>query len=70
MHNPISMTARIKRRKPANARKDEVLPVRMTKEQKVKLTAAAERRGLGVSTWLLMLGLAEAVRDEKTDDKA
>lgn len=62
MHNPAMATHR--RRKPANARKDEVIPVRLTKDQKATLVTAAERRGVGVSTWLLMLGLAEAARDE------
>jgi hypothetical protein len=67
MHN--SAVARIKRRKPAEARKDEVVPVRLTADQKATLAAAAERRGLGVSTWLLMLGLGEAAKDEANDVK-
>lgn len=46
-----------KRRKPAAQRKESVIPVRVTKEQKAVLTAKAQRRGLGVSSWLVMLGL-------------
>jgi hypothetical protein len=34
-----------------------VIPVRVTSEQKKALTDKAKRRGLGVSTWLLNLGL-------------
>jgi uncharacterized protein (DUF1778 family) len=65
MHN--SDVARPKRRKTASARKEELIPVRLTKEQKVTLTAAAGRRGIGVSTWLLVLALAEAAKDEAAD---
>ncbi|HEX3482973.1 MAG TPA: hypothetical protein VHT91_48520 [Kofleriaceae bacterium] len=52
------VTTRIKRRKAT--RKEFIVPVRMTAEQKATLVAAAERNGLGVSTWLLTLGLREA----------
>ena len=38
---------------------------RMTADQKVTLAAAAERRGLPLSTWLLTLGLREANEDTK-----
>lgn len=57
------MARRIKRRKAA--RKEEMVPIRMTAEQKSTLAAAAERRGLPLSTWLLSLGLQEADRDSK-----
>jgi hypothetical protein len=57
MHNRC-MAARIKRRKAT--RMEEIVPVRMTAEQKATLIAAAERQGLGVSTWLLTLGLQAA----------
>lgn len=40
--------------------KEEVINVRMTKEQKDTLEAIAVRQGLGLSTWLLHLGLADA----------
>jgi len=37
--------------------KEEVINVRMTKQQKETLDAAAANEGLGLSTWLLRLGL-------------
>ena len=42
-------------------RKESVINVRMTDEQKEVLEGAAAREGLGLSTWLLHLGLV-AVR--------
>lgn len=62
MHNS-RMATRIKRRKAT--RKEELVPIRMTAEQKEKLVAAADRRGLPLSTWLLTLGLREADGDKK-----
>jgi uncharacterized protein (DUF1778 family) len=41
-------------------RKDEMVPVRMTTEQKTTLAAAAQAAGMGLSTWLLSLGLKAA----------
>lgn len=41
------------------ARKDEMVPVRMTSEQKQILMETARDAGLGLSTWLLTLGLKE-----------
>lgn len=55
------MATRIKRRKAT--RKEETVQIRMTVEQKETLAAAAERRGLPMSTWLLTLGLREANED-------
>lgn len=43
-------------------RKDEVIRVRVTTDQKAMLTAAAERAGYDVSTWLRGLGVREAQR--------
>jgi uncharacterized protein (DUF1778 family) len=57
------MATRIKRRKAT--RKEETVQIRMTAEQKEVLAAAAERRGLPMSTWLLTLGLREANEDTK-----
>jgi hypothetical protein len=48
---------RTKRRKPKAQRKELVIPVRVSAEQKEALMAKAQRRGLGVSTWLLQLGM-------------
>jgi uncharacterized protein (DUF1778 family) len=55
------MPPRVKRRKAT--RKEETVQIRMTAEQKETLAAAAERRGLPMSTWLLTLGLREADAD-------
>lgn len=41
-------------------RKEDQIRLRVTAEQKVILTEAAEKAGLGVSGWLLSLGLREA----------
>jgi uncharacterized protein (DUF1778 family) len=49
---------RIKRRK--EVRKEDSLRIRVTAEQKQTLTDAAERSGLGVSSWLLAVGLRAA----------
>ena len=57
------MATRIKRRKAT--RKEEMVPIRMTVDQKATLADAAERRGLLLSTWLLTLGLKEASEDKK-----
>jgi len=55
------MATRIKRRKVT--RKEETVQIRMTAEQKETLAAAAERRGIPMSTWLLTLGLQQANDD-------
>jgi len=55
--------ATVKRRKPKAQRKEAIVNVRMTDEQKATLTEAASRVGLGVSSWLLTLGLREAKRE-------
>lgn len=49
-----------KRRKPKAARKEDSIRIRVTDQQKKVLVAAAERAGLGVSSWLLTVGLREA----------
>jgi hypothetical protein len=49
----------IKRRKPAALRKNLILPIRVTREQKEILAKKAAKRGLGVSPWLLSLGLSQ-----------
>jgi uncharacterized protein (DUF1778 family) len=55
--------ATTKRRKPKALRKEAIVNIRMTDEQKTTLTEAAQKAGLGVSPWLLSLGLREARRD-------
>lgn len=48
------------RRRNQRAQKDEVVNVRMTIEQKKLLEPLAAKEGLGLSTWLLRLGLVAA----------
>jgi uncharacterized protein (DUF1778 family) len=48
-----------KRRKPKALRKEDSIRVRVSDAQKKALTEAATSAGLGVSSWLLMLGLRE-----------
>lgn len=43
-------------------RKDDFINVRCTSEQKATMTEAAAQAGLGLSPWLVMLGL-KAARD-------
>lgn len=47
-----------KRRKKVT--KDKSIQVRVTDAQKEILAKAAERAGVGLSTWLLLVGLREA----------
>lgn len=49
-----------KRRKPKALRKEESIRVRVSEAQKKTLVDAATRAGLGVSSWLLTMGLREA----------
>ena len=49
----------MKRRKADEARKEGRIPVRVTDEQKHKITTAAERAGLDASAMLRLLGLRE-----------
>jgi hypothetical protein len=50
--------------------KDEVINVRLTAEQKVQLEAVATSQGMGLSTWLLHLGLADVERRAERRDAA
>ncbi len=50
------------KRKPAPSGKDEVIRFRCTGDQKALLTEAAQSVGLGVSAWILSLGIREAKR--------
>lgn len=45
-------------RKSDNERKTLIVPIRVNKEQKATLEAKAKRRGLGLSSWLLSLGMS------------
>jgi uncharacterized protein (DUF1778 family) len=53
-----------KRRKPKAQRKEADIRIRVTDAQKRTLVDAAAKAGIGVSSWLLTLGLREA---QKTD---
>lgn len=48
----------MKRRKPKAERKEETVQIRLTAEQKESLAHKAKARGLGLSSWLLSLGLS------------
>jgi hypothetical protein len=48
------------RRKDEADRKEEVIKIRVTTDQKATLTEAASRDGLDVSSWLRSLGLRVA----------
>lgn len=50
-------------KRPKHARKSENINVRVTAEQKAELMAAAERAGIGVSSWMLLLALREARKE-------
>jgi uncharacterized protein (DUF1778 family) len=52
----------IKHRKPKRDRKEDRIIIRVTEDQKNALAQAATRTGLGVSPWLLSVGLREAQR--------
>jgi predicted HicB family RNase H-like nuclease len=45
------------RRKPSRKLKDEQIRVRVTKEQKTRFSAAAERAGVSVSSWVVLMCL-------------
>lgn len=55
-------TSKAKRRKPAHVRKQKSIRMRVNEEQKQTLVAAAARDGLGLSAWLLAVGMREARR--------
>jgi len=48
--------------------KEEVINVRCTSQQKALLEAIAAREGLGVSTWLLHVGL-RVVQERKAETR-
>jgi uncharacterized protein (DUF1778 family) len=57
----VPMTT-VKHRKPRRERKEDRIIIRVTEEQKAVLKAASSKTGLGVSPWLLSVGLREASR--------
>lgn len=48
----------MKRRKPKAERKETSIHIRVSDEQKRALEEKAKRRGLGLSSWLLSLGMS------------
>lgn len=54
------MSTSVKRRKPKGERKEEMVRVRMTAEQRDVMEKAAEKAGLDLSGWLRMIALREA----------
>jgi uncharacterized protein (DUF1778 family) len=54
----------MKRRKPKADRKEATILIRLTDEQKEKLTSAAKRAGLDLSGWMRSLALREAAELE------
>jgi len=55
-----------KRRK--RVRKEENVQIRVTKEQKATLARAAEKAGLGLSSWMLTITLAAAHKADGSGD--
>lgn len=51
-------------RKPTGTRKDEVIRIRVTEEQRQLFARAAERDGRDVSSWLRNLGVRAAQQEE------
>ena len=54
----------MKRRKPKADRKEATILIRLTDEQKEKLTAAAKKVGLDLSGWVRSLALREAAVED------
>lgn len=58
----MAVRSRKTARKPGGDRKQNQIRVRVTEEEKERLTRAARVAGLGVSTWLRVVGLQAAER--------
>jgi uncharacterized protein (DUF1778 family) len=56
---------RIKRRKPVEDRKQHLIQIRVTAEQRQRLNKAANDRGLDLSSWLRMIALQAATEAEQ-----
>jgi uncharacterized protein (DUF1778 family) len=59
----------VKRRKPKQHRKEHLVQIRVTAEQKRIMTEAADRVGLDLSSWLRQLGLKAAGATISTEIK-
>lgn len=60
----------MKKKQNVTDQKEEVINVRLTKEQKKMLKEAAASEGMGLSTWLLRLGLVERDRKARQTEEA
>lgn len=58
----VATVGPMRRRKPKAERKEDVVRVRLTAEQKDALTRAAKKAGLDVSGWIRSIALREAGR--------
>ena len=56
---------RIKRRKPLRERKEDLIQIRVTAEQRQRLKEAADQAGLDLSSWMRMVGLKAASEDHR-----
>lgn len=54
------METKVKRRKPKNERKSEVILIRVTEDQKETLSDAATEAGLELSAWIRTVCLEKA----------
>lgn len=58
-----------KQRKPEELQKTESIRIRVSSADKATLERAARKDGVGLSTWLLILGLRAARETEKDGGK-
>jgi hypothetical protein len=56
-----------KKKKTEKSHKEKMINVRCTEQQKTDLESVAARTGLGVSTWLLHLGLEKFQEQQEKD---
>jgi uncharacterized protein (DUF1778 family) len=59
----------VKRRKPKQSRKEQLIQIRVTGAQKRIMAEAAERAGLDLSSWLRQLGIKAAKEASSTETK-
>lgn len=59
-----------KKKKNTKVAKEAVVNIRCTAQQKLRLETVATRDGLGVSTWLLHVGLLAAEQREAAQKEA
>lgn len=58
----VATLGAMKRRKAKAERKEDSVRIRLTVEQKTKLTEAASKAGLDLSGWMRSIALREAAR--------